>query len=50
MKLIQTQFPLANINPGTSSKALLIFSIVLIAGTAISIYLIDKKNRENQTT
>lgn len=48
MKLIQTQYPLANISPDGSRKGMLAFMIILIAGTAVGIYLINNENRKRQ--
>lgn len=43
MKLTQTQFALSSLSPNVSYKGLICFSIFLIAGTALYIYLKTEK-------
>jgi len=48
MNLTQTQFPLSNLSSNGSYKGLIIFSIFLIAGTVLYIYIKDKENHKIQ--
>ena len=48
MKMIQTQYPLADVPSNGFMKGVIIFSILLIAGTAVGFYIIEKNRRKQQ--
>lgn len=48
MKLIQTQYPLADLSFNNSNKKFMILVVILLTGAAIAIYVSDKANRKRQ--
>ena len=48
MKMIQTQYQLANVPSNGFMKGVIIFSALLLAGTTIGFYLMEKRRKKQQ--